>query len=395
MEVFKAKYFDGQTSKAHVVNVSFDERWLNFWSDETPEIHDVWNYTEIKVESLTSSNRLSLKFGDFPPQTLDFKDENAIAASSFVMPRKTVVAQSYQKVMKANPLKIVLFGLVAVIGVSLSYIYVISPFMANQIVKIIPPAVEINIGNSVINRLRPGIGSDHEAKSQKLQEFFDALDFAHEYPIEMHYIESDMVNAFAAPGGQIVVFEGLVERMESWEELAGLLAHELSHVEQRHSMKTLARSAASYGIISVLTGDVGGLSTIILENANQMNELSNSRDYEREADVVGLSLLRDAKINPSGMVDLFKRLNTEMEIDVGNALELFSTHPLTKDRINYLNEIISTDDSYQYQLGEHDDLERIFEEIKDLMLSVEVEDEGEEESVTEPIDYKASQEKEQ
>ena len=100
---------------------------------------------------------------------------------------------------------------------------------------------------------------------------------------------------------------GILEIMEEEEELAALLAHEVSHINGRHSLRTISRNLSNYLLVSILTGDVGGFSSIIIENSDLISSLSFSRSLEKEADLEGINLMVKADIDPRGMVDLFER----------------------------------------------------------------------------------------
>ena len=217
--------------------------------------------------------------------------------------------------------------------------------------------MEIRMGKSITNNFISFAEVD-TVKSEWLTAFFKECGYQSDYPIHLTYLKGDVVNAFAAPGGQIVVYEDMLQLTENSNELAGLLAHELAHVNQRHSMKNLARSLSSYLVLSVLTGDVGGISGVILENANNLNEMANSRSFEKEADEVGLEYMFDNNIDPKGMVSLFENLlgySSEMTDSLSTFpnldslsikpkeeyMAILSSHPTSKQRIDYLSEEIN------------------------------------------------------
>ena len=127
-----------------------------------------------------------------------------------------------------------------------------------------------------------------------------------------------------------------------------------------------------------MTGDIGGASSILLEQANNVREMANSRNHEKEADIVGLVYLKEIGIRPSAMMDLFKRLMEESELPddllpdkMEKTLEFLSTHPLTKNRIKYIQEIIDTDATYDYPGADIADARLIWEELKKDILEKE------------------------
>lgn len=160
-----------------------------------------------------------------------------------------------------------------------------------------------------------------------------------DYPFHVHVAGDDMTNAFALPGGQIVVYAGLIEAAESPEELAGVLAHEMQHVYQRHGLKSLARSLKWKVVLALVIGDLDSLSDVFLANATKLVSLSNDRDAEREADTLGLDLLYAADIDPNGMVKFFTTLEEEAASLPG--LSYLSTHPDSGERAQGLAERIA------------------------------------------------------
>ena len=136
------------------------------------------------------------------------------------------------------------------------------------------------------------------------------------------------LNAFAAPGGVVVVHAGLLRSADSAEEIAGVLAHEIAHAELRHSLKTMVKGMGLRALVAVALGDFSG--TALAEAAKNLTELSFSRDAEREADHDGLRRLVAARIDPGGMVRFFEKLAQEQSLAPP---ALLSTHPATEERL--------------------------------------------------------------
>jgi predicted Zn-dependent protease len=147
-----------------------------------------------------------------------------------------------------------------------------------------------------------------------------------------------MVNALTAPGGYVVVFQGLLERTQSAEELAGILAHEFQHVLLRHTTQALLRHASTGLLIAGLTGDVSSATVYGLESARVLGDLRYSRQAEEEADREGFQMLVAAGIDPAGMIAFFETLDREQ--GKGSALPTYlSTHPNTEGRIERLRSL--------------------------------------------------------
>lgn len=152
------------------------------------------------------------------------------------------------------------------------------------------------------------------------------------YTFNITVVKSDVVNAFALPGGYIVVFTGLMKKAENAEEVAGVLAHELNHVLQRHGLERIIKQLGFVAVVSIVLGNPPGLGGVIKQLGVELMTLKFGRAQETEADMTGLQLLYQAKINPEGMITFFQRL---AEKDEGR-VEWLSTHPMSSARADHL-----------------------------------------------------------
>lgn len=141
------------------------------------------------------------------------------------------------------------------------------------------------------------------------------------------YLKDDpSVNAFAVPGGFVVVHAGLVHAADSADELAAVLAHEVQHVEQRHTLQALLYQLGWATALTVVLGDPSTLTTLLLL---QVGNLKFSRDLEAAADAGGVEALRQAGVPPGAMADFFRKLAA----GAADAPAWLSTHPATTERI--------------------------------------------------------------
>ncbi|MDE3051566.1 MAG: M48 family metallopeptidase, partial [Nitrospirota bacterium] len=152
------------------------------------------------------------------------------------------------------------------------------------------------------------------------------------YKFDVTVVKSDLVNAFALPGGYVVVFTGLMKKAESGEEVAGVLSHELNHVLQRHGLERIVKNLGFLTVAAIVFGDQQGLVGIMKQLGVELFTLKFGREQETEADLTGLQLLQRAKIDPSGMIRFFERLS---EKDEGR-MEWLSTHPMSTARADRL-----------------------------------------------------------
>lgn len=158
------------------------------------------------------------------------------------------------------------------------------------------------------------------------------------YEFKFHIIENDTINAFAMPGGHIVVHSALLKKAKR-PEIAGVLAHEIAHVTRRHSLRNMVSSLGTTAVFQAIFGDMSG----IVGSAATLLEQKYSRDFEREADETGFQYMLDAKLDPAGMIDFLRHSGRRGEKSGGSmtgALELLSTHPATEDRMSHLHDLL-------------------------------------------------------
>ena len=142
----------------------------------------------------------------------------------------------------------------------------------------------------------------------------------------------------------MAIHTGLILKADSPEEVLGVMAHELAHVEEQHSMRNLVEMVGLYALVSTFFGDVSGVAAILVNNAPFLLSMKFSRDHEHEADTVGFEYLMRANIDPRGLVSFFEKIKKESEEsnlpDMDDALNVLSTHPATDKRIKSLKLLI-------------------------------------------------------
>lgn len=156
-------------------------------------------------------------------------------------------------------------------------------------------------------------------------------------PVHVCVVDSDLIGAFALPGGHFFVTTGLLRETRSEAELAGVVAHEIAHVAARHGTKQMSR-AQLWNYLSLPLGFVSGPVAAGVRSgmmlAMPLSFLKFSRNFERQADSLGLQYDYASGYDPAAMVDFFERMKArEQEKDHGSIAKIFSSHPMTKDRI--------------------------------------------------------------
>jgi beta-barrel assembly-enhancing protease len=189
-------------------------------------------------------------------------------------------------------------------------------------------------------------------------------------PFQYHFyvVKEEVYNAFAGPGGQIFINSGLFEALDNEDELAGIIAHEISHVVCRHisqqieqskkvAIGTLAGVAA--GILLGAAGAGGAASsaaTIGSMAAGQSIILAHSREDEMQADQRGVDLLTQAGYNPKGLMTALTKIRSKQWYGKDQVPTYMMTHPAVEDRIGYLSAWIETNTSRINQLPQHSNL---------------------------------------
>jgi hypothetical protein len=159
------------------------------------------------------------------------------------------------------------------------------------------------------------------------------------YPYAIKAVNASAINAFALPGGPMYVNRGLVEAARSEAELAGVLAHEMSHVALRHGTHQASKAylaQAGLGVLGGLLGKNGGNTAQIVNAVGGLGLnavfLKFGRDAEYQADQLGAEIMAGAGYNPVAMADFFELLRGEQDRDPGKLERFFSSHPPSADR---------------------------------------------------------------
>ena len=190
---------------------------------------------------------------------------------------------------------------------------------------LIPSSVEAKLGNALVGDFG-GRFCDTPKGKAALTKLTRSLD-DHPEDLQVEVANIDMLNAVALPGGKVLLFQGLLSQAKSPDEVAGVLAHEIGHVRERHVMQGLLRQMGLGGF------DGSGGSTL-----NSLLSTTYTRDSEREADDHSLKALKQAKISPVGAADFFNRLasmdgSRDLKDRQARTMASYtSSHPLSDER---------------------------------------------------------------
>lgn len=282
-----------------------------------------WYYEQIKQEGL-----YNFKYTAYPPQMVQ------VSTSMFANELTTRIQRGSRgpNVGKVAPL---LKVLIVFLVIALLAYFLLVPWIASALASRFPVSYEKTIGDQAYNSMKAGFTIDKN-KTAYINQFYKQLAVPSKYDVQIVVVKGDVMNAFALPGGHIVVYDKLIYNLNAYPELAALLSHEFTHVENRHTVRSLFRTLGSKVFLSLVLGDATAVGTVIIDNADELKSLSYSRSLETEADENGARLLAERGIDCSGFEGLFNTLKKETKgVETS---EWISSHPQLDKRIKNIKE---------------------------------------------------------
>jgi predicted Zn-dependent protease len=330
-------YLDGQSAARHRAAI----RLMRSGLEVTTEAGTLWwPYPEIRqTQGFYTGEEVRLERGGEIPEALLVPDAAFLAALHRVAPE--LATRFHDPGRRRARAKLTLLAAAAVIAIITAlYLWGI-PAMADVVASHVPTSWEEGLGEAVIENLAP---ASRRCTDPTLTRAVDEITLtltrtlaSSPYTFRVAVVDNPTVNAIAAPGGFIVLFQGLVERTQTPEELAGVLAHEVQHVVRRHATRMLVQNASTGLLLAALTGDATGAMRFGLEGARILGILRYSRDHEEEADLEGIRMLIAARIDPAGLVRFFESVKeNEQNKEESTLLTYLSTHPSTAHRVERL-----------------------------------------------------------
>lgn len=348
---FKGIYYDGHADQPIPVSVTLTPSALVISYHQKDGSLPVTQYWQAhRIEKEACAGKTILHYGQYPGRRLEVADPAflPLLESSYKPPPPV----RHNKPLGPGkgprwiwPVAVLVLALVAA-----TYFWAI-PAAADFAARRVPASYERLLGQQLQQQLvdrrqvNPGL-------TRQLRHFLRQLRLKAPYPLEITVINHREPNAFAIPGGYIVVHRPLLAMIQSPEELAALLGHEYGHLQLRHSTRALFRNLSGYLFVSMLFGDLSGITAIVVDNAGSLRSLQYSRELEKEADLLGWQVLRANQLDPRGMMRLFERLKAQSR---ESETEFISSHPLLRSRIRYVQAllkeetpVIAPSDSLQY-----------------------------------------------
>ena len=249
-----------------------------------------------------------------------------------------------------------------IVGILIAVMGLVGYFMKTQVNPVtgekqrvgnLTPADEVRLGLALAPKMAQQMGglvpdADAQARlvdevGRRLVQYSDAAKSP--YRFEFHLVPNDMVNAFALPGGQIFITAGLLNKLETEAQLAGVLAHEIGHVVHRHSAEHMAKGQLGQSLVAAVAVGASdnrgrGMSAAMIASAvENMFRLRYGREDEHESDTYGLEYMTQAGYDPRGMIGVMKVL--QQTARGGRTPEFLSTHPDPGNREEMVKQFIA------------------------------------------------------
>jgi Zn-dependent protease with chaperone function len=343
-----ARFYDGLRPVAWPVTVKATEAEL-VASLDNGQVVVRWPTSEIEVASDAEHEPHALLVCARQPGTRLAIEDDALRQSLAALGGN--LARAANRRPRIAP---ALGGVVAALLATIGLMVFAAEELPNVVAPIIPQAWQQPLGDSVVAAMTEDMRRCTGAEGrQALEKLVDRLQQVSTYgrKIEVTVVQNPVVNAFAVPGGKLVVFSGLIDKASGPEEVAGVIAHEIGHVVHHHSMKGLLRAYGFDMLLKLVTGGyssdvqtLGGAGGVLLA-------LRHGREAEREADRTALELMDRLGMRADGLSTFFGKLldmqNREKGSEKGKAptdtkgrprdaaeeMGIFSTHPPTLERL--------------------------------------------------------------
>jgi predicted Zn-dependent protease len=331
--MIEARYFDGQTAKAHAVRIGIQGEELVIASVQgnLTEVIRRQPLTRIWVQERTrlAAQRIDLGGGAVLEVT-DAAALEAMLAKAGITPGKVQGLQRSWRWVVASLAAVVL---AAWVGFT-----VLIPALANTAAHALPPSAEQALGDQAWQSMQgDSFGSSRlpADRQESLKARFAAMArvVAPEVRYELVFAQSRVgPNAFALPGGRIILTDELVLLANDDDAVLGVLAHELGHVAERHSVRNIAQSLAVGAAISLWLGDMSSLAVAV---PTAVLSMKHSRDFERDADRFAVRTLKASGMSTEPLARLLEKLTGPAD---GPLAPFLATHPLTEERVRLLRE---------------------------------------------------------
>ncbi len=335
MSVFVSKsekFYDGHTSKTHKVSVMLSGSILHLQDDDQNTLHS-WTLENIKIiERPVHPAPAILSYSKSPDARLHISDEKGW---KYLHSRLKQKGKKSRRYLPTHWSSFGAYGLVSVL--SLGFIFLLFPKVLSNAAYLIPQSWEKELGSHIALSIANGeegcIAPQGKTALNNLRKKLQTT-MDRKITYDIHVVDNPhLLNAFAAPGGYIFLYRKVIDDAKSPDELAGILAHEMAHIELYHTTKSVVRDL---GIGFTLSMIFGGTASNMGDIARVLSQMGYSREDESEADAHAVMTLTKLKASPAGLRSFLERVHEEewdIDFEGQEYLEYLSTHPDTEKRI--------------------------------------------------------------
>lgn len=339
-----AIYFDGTGSARHDVLVQAAAWDLRIIGADR-RVLDEWTYADLRRLSAPDGVLRLGRRGETLLARLEIRDEGLIAA----IEDRAVTLDRGGAAERRLRRKVVTFSLAAIASLFVTAVFGV-PALTSRLMPYIPLSVEQKLGNAVDKQVAASLDTHHlgaafacgggagetqgRAALDKLVGELAAT-AALPFPLHVDVVRRPEPNAFALPGGHIYVYEGLIDKAQTPDELAGVLAHEMGHVAHRDGTRTVLQTAGLSFLFGMMLGDfVGGGAVVIA--ARTVLKSAYSRRVEAAADAYSVDLIHNVGGDPHALGAILARIVSDKD----EGMKILLDHPETKDRITAINAVV-------------------------------------------------------
>ncbi len=338
-----AIYFDGKTSARHAVTVMLDNSALVVRS-AAGTLLARWPYGELEQSSANDGVFRIGHVGSGTLERVEVRDPelaHAIDVLSIPVDRTGLRQRRTRR-------KVVLWSMAAVVSLLLVGIFGI-PELATRLAPLVPYGLETRLGDAVDIQVRGmldtgkkgagfvcGTGEQEKAGQAALVRMVEKLETAAQLPIplRLQVVRHKQANAIALPGGYIYVFEGLIEKSQEPDEVAGVIAHEIGHVANRDGLRSILQAGGLAFLFGLVLGDFVGGGAVILASRTILR-LAYSRQVEAQADTYAVGLIQKVGGDPRALSTVLMRIAGTKEPPV----VILTNHPATKERARSIEDV--------------------------------------------------------
>jgi len=329
-------YTDGRTARRYSVRATIGVDGLLIESDDGA-VAEAWPFADLRlVDEVYAGRPFRLRRGA--------GDERlTIADGEFLDRLQPHAGHLRRKDLRGTNLKVRAAGWIGATIAILAGFWFLLPLAAGPIASRVPLSWEEGLGRTVQRQALALMASGspvctESAGQRAIDRLAGRLSAAmpSRYRFRVTVVDDETVNAFAAPGGYIVVFRGLIDHSASADGLAGVMAHEMGHVIERHGMEGLVKALGLSFVMAALIGDTSGFGSIAADVAQSLATSRFSRDAEREADRIAVEMLNRANISGRGFRAFFQTMARNAGSE-GTAIgRYFASHPATRGRAQFV-----------------------------------------------------------